>query len=66
MVVPNMVTHSDFYTMTEAADALGVSQESIRRAIRDGKLDSVKPFKQRLIPKRSVSALLGEPKPVAS
>ncbi len=60
----NMVTRSDFYTMTEAAEALGVSQESVRRAIRDGKLESVKPFKERLIPKQAVEVLLT--KPVAS
>ncbi|MCH7707538.1 MAG: helix-turn-helix domain-containing protein [Myxococcales bacterium] len=52
---------NDFYTISETAEALGVSTESIRRAIRDGKLESVKPFKRRLVPKWSVDAMLRKP-----
>lgn len=58
MFVNNMLTREDFYTISEAAEALGVAQESVRRALRAGKLDSVKPFQQRLIPKTEVVRLL--------
>jgi excisionase family DNA binding protein len=58
MFVNNMLTREDFYTISEAAEALGVAQESVRRALRAGKLDSVKPFQQRLITKASVERLL--------
>lgn len=48
------------YTVSEAAERLGVSKAAVRRAVREGRLRALCLNQRILIPKAAVAELLGE------